>query len=210
MTRREDRVVELLLALRDSQGVSLRVPSGHHVEVGARRPPILSERSRSAIAPRTSQHDPRAYRIVAGIGLQGSGIDSERLTSHTPLQARPYSFSSLSMAFTTLPDQSLQWLLGLGVTIHYQPSLTQDQVTIRFCGPPSFFICPIFDIACAGEVLSQPPIYLQSPLRANPDVKYESPQWLRFAGDSNSSIFHVGETMYFRKLVNAPGRYLRP
>lgn len=36
----EDRVVELLLALRDSQTVSLRVPSGHHVEVGARRPPL--------------------------------------------------------------------------------------------------------------------------------------------------------------------------
>jgi hypothetical protein len=35
----KNRVVELLLALRDSQTVSLRVPSGHHVEVGARRPP---------------------------------------------------------------------------------------------------------------------------------------------------------------------------
>ena len=35
-----NRVVELLLALRDSCTASLRVPSGHHVEVGARRPPI--------------------------------------------------------------------------------------------------------------------------------------------------------------------------
>jgi hypothetical protein len=43
-TRREkgeDRVVELLLALRDSQTISLRVPS--HVEVGARRPPGSEE-----------------------------------------------------------------------------------------------------------------------------------------------------------------------
>jgi hypothetical protein len=37
----DHRVVELLLALRDSSTVSLRVPSGHHVEVGARRPPVL-------------------------------------------------------------------------------------------------------------------------------------------------------------------------
>lgn len=42
VTRGEDRVVELLLALRDSQTVSLRVPSGHHVEVGARRSPPLA------------------------------------------------------------------------------------------------------------------------------------------------------------------------
>ena len=35
----DSRVVELLLALGDSCTVSLRVPSGHHMEVGARRPP---------------------------------------------------------------------------------------------------------------------------------------------------------------------------
>lgn len=46
----ENRVVELLLALRDSQTVSLRVPSGHHVEVGARRPPELSNPPRSKLA----------------------------------------------------------------------------------------------------------------------------------------------------------------
>ncbi|KAJ5938354.1 hypothetical protein N7466_001488 [Penicillium verhagenii] len=114
------------------------------------------------------------------------------------------------MAFATLPDQPLQWLLEMGVTIHYQISLTQDQVAVSLCGPPSFLICPLFEIACAGEVLSQPPIYLQSPLRANKDMKYENPQWLGFAGDSNSSTFHVGETNYFRKLVNAPGKYLSP
>ena len=113
------------------------------------------------------------------------------------------------MAFATLPDQSLQWLLEIGVTIHYQISLTQHQVVMRLYGSPSFLICPIFEIACAGDVLSQPPIYPQSPLRANTDVKYENPQWLRFSGDSNSAIFHVGETKYFRKLVNAPWKYLR-
>jgi hypothetical protein len=114
------------------------------------------------------------------------------------------------MAFTTLPEQSLQWLLEMGVTIHYQISLNQHQVAMSLCGPPSFLICPLFEIACAGEALSQPPIYLQSPLRANTDMKYENPQWLGFAGDSNSSTFHVGETKYFRKLLNAPGKYLRP
>jgi hypothetical protein len=114
------------------------------------------------------------------------------------------------MAFTTLPDQSLQWLLEMGVTIHYQISVTQHQVGMSLYGPPSLLICPIFETACTGDVLSQPPIYLQPPLRANTAVKYENPQWLRIAGDSNSSILYVGETKYFRKLVNAPRRYLRP
>lgn len=114
------------------------------------------------------------------------------------------------MAFPTLPEQSLQWLLEMGVTIHYQFSLTQHQVAMSLYGPPTFLICPLFEIACAGEVLSQLPIYLQPPLRANTDMKYEIPQWLRFAGDSNSSILHVGRTKYFRKLLNAPGKYLRP
>jgi len=113
------------------------------------------------------------------------------------------------MAFATLPDQSLQWLLEMGVTIHYQISLNHHQVAMSLCGPPPFLICPIFEIACAGEVLSQPPIYLQPPLRANMDVKYENPQWLRFAGDLKSSLLYVGETKYFRKLLNAPGKYLR-
>jgi len=113
------------------------------------------------------------------------------------------------MAFTTLPEQSLQWLLEMGVTIHYQISVTQHQLAMSLYGPPSFLICPLFESAYAGGVLSQPPIYLQPPLRANTDVKYENPQWLRFAGDSNSSILYVGETKYFRKLLNAPGRYLR-
>ena len=67
----------------------------------------------------------------------------------------------LSLAFTTLPDQSLQWLLEIEVTIHYQISLNQHQVAMSLCGPPSFLICPLFEIACAGEALSQPPIYLQ-------------------------------------------------
>jgi len=116
----------------------------------------------------------------------------------------------LSMAFATLPDQSFRWLLEIGVTINYQISPTQHQVAMSLCGPPSFLICPLFEIACAGEALSQPPIYLQSPLRANTNVKYENPQWLKFAGDSNSSIFYVGETLHFRKLLNAPGKYLRP
>ena len=38
----DNRVAELLFALRDSWPVSLIVPSGHHVEVGARRPPTVS------------------------------------------------------------------------------------------------------------------------------------------------------------------------
>ena len=77
-------------------------------------------------------------------------------------------------------------------------------------GPPSLLICSIFEIACSGEVLSQPPRYLQPPLRANRDVKYESTQWLRFAGDSNSSILYVEDTKYFRKLSNAPGNICVP
>ena len=113
------------------------------------------------------------------------------------------------MAFATLPGQSLRWLLKIGVTIYYRISLIQHQVAMSLWGKPSFLICPILEIACAGDVLSQPPIYLQPPLHANTDVKYENPQWLRFAGDSNSSILYVGETKYFRKLLNAPGRYLR-
>lgn len=113
------------------------------------------------------------------------------------------------MAFTTLPDQSLQWLLEIGVTIHYQISLNHHQVAMSFCGPPSFLNCPNFEDACVGEVLSQPPIYLQPPLRANTDIKYENTQWLRFAEDSNSSVLYVGRIKYFRKLLNAPGKYLR-
>lgn len=35
----DDRVAKLFLALRNSYTVSLRVPSGHHLEVRARRPP---------------------------------------------------------------------------------------------------------------------------------------------------------------------------
>jgi hypothetical protein len=45
------RVVELLLALRDSSTVSLRVPSGHHVEVGARRPPGTATIIRGTLPP---------------------------------------------------------------------------------------------------------------------------------------------------------------
>jgi hypothetical protein len=37
---KDNRVFELFSALRDSWTVSLRVPNGHHVEVGARRPPL--------------------------------------------------------------------------------------------------------------------------------------------------------------------------
>ena len=45
----EDRVVELHPALRDSQIVSLRIPSGHHVEVEARRPPMLVNGGRACL-----------------------------------------------------------------------------------------------------------------------------------------------------------------
>ena len=85
------------------------------------------------------------------------------------------------MAFATLHNQSLQWLLEIGVTIHYQISLTQHQVAIGLYRLPSFLICPIFEIACTGDVLSQPPIHLRPHIRANTDVKYEDPQspdWL--------------------------------
>jgi hypothetical protein len=114
--------------------------------------------------------------------------------------------SDLQKSSLALPDQSLQWLLEIEVTIHYQISLAQHQVAMRLCGPPSLLICSIFEIAYAGDVFLQPPIYLQSLLRANEDMTYENLQWLSFAGDSNSSTFHPGETKYF---IKAPGKYLR-
>lgn len=48
----KNRVVEFLLALRDSLTVSLRVPSGHHVEVGARRLPITLPLFQGSYCPR--------------------------------------------------------------------------------------------------------------------------------------------------------------
>lgn len=54
----------------------------------------------------------------------------------------------LSLAFVTLSDQSLEWLLEIGVTIRYQIFLAQHQIAMSLCGPPSSLKLPVLARLC--------------------------------------------------------------